>query len=1176
MSAKLSLYTDFASAGGELVGPLGGFADGTVVTRLDGDDRCTVRVSRSRWTELGGNLRQVLRVVWPEGTAEEFRVSKVALENASPYILLEALPVFADLVTGGLSVSVVAGVPQTHIRGEKLVSEWLTASVLSSSAATRLNVTLGTIERNVTVPLDVDLPTAGALIRSLLDKSGQELELTRNGDTSWVLNFRIARGSTVSALSVTDGRNLLALAASATDANLATVVIPVGDEDASGQRATIATVRYEVTSVSGNWVTLQDPESGVSPIQVDSQWVGAWLATPDNGVSSQITGSSATTGAVLVASATGFVSGQRVTLCSSAAGAPQIEVYDSDGVLARGRRAVPVAVSGLRGEANELTNSRYENGLNGWSGLNQGASASYVEVKRSELNQTVTGAANGARAASTSTATPLALKNLPANSWVRQQDEIKVGGLTYTVSSDVIASTTGTLALPISPALAGTYADNTAITLERRQTLSLTLTTARSVFSGTYDFDANTANDLVSSIVYASSKLSNATYSSNAGIYALGGFQYLGSTGKAGALRLTLATAGGATGLNTIQWDWASKATDVFTITASAFSWPGSGDVGTLTYSAAAGTIQIGLRVRFNTGSGYRVGIVTAFTSTTLTLQAETSGSFNYVSSSFITGYPVYGSMLVIPAGTVFTFDILRESRTLNLNGAHNSGATTLNTKAVAALSTRNWLTSDQVQFAADVTITIAGGTVTFLGDDGEGTYQWQVTYNESLCNIELLEPSDFSVSGVIGFNSGGPGACNLTSVDKVNNIAYFNTYDIYTSVFASMSGVATLIETHNVSAAASWQTNGTVTLSLATAISTTRFAKPRGMRVWWPQYKPLSSVYVEMYVSTAPTHGATSIVLFGTDANGSMGSGSFGVLYRVIGSASKVPFAGNVLYAASSTQANGSGVASVTVTAANPNAIVDNDLVTITRPALLRSTDPTTGSVVRLVSAVGGTNQPIITTAGLASPAFTVVVPTGETRTVKAFVTFSLSQGSYPLGQQPAISVITTDVVGWARLADAGVDVVTTPTVARIIVSVTLTETRTLRVVLHGGPSDGTRWIAVLDAMLSVTANTDTPYVSSSWANLIAQRGIDVLRDRRLLMPDLEVDLTTLRSWTDAPSSSAPVVVGQSVSIPAYGVTRRITTVTRSLLSPDDTRVEMGTVATDLSRRVAKLLAGG
>jgi hypothetical protein len=324
---------------------------------------------------------------------------------------------------------------------------------------------------------------------------------------------------------------------------------------------------------------------------------------------------------------------------------------------------------------------------------------------------------------------------------------------------------------------------------------------------------------------------------------------------------------------------------------------------------------------------------------------------------------------------------------------------------------------------------------------------------------------------------------------------------------------------------------------------------------------------------------GATSVQITGVDfftAGSDPGAALRGAVYRIPATSSTIPIPGNTLYAASTAQANGSGQANITLTAANDNAIADNETVTIVTPPLLRPSDPTTGSVVRLTSATGGPTF-IATTPALASlVGVPVIVPPGTTVPVTVYATLSLSEGFYSLSQQPLVAMVDSAgvTIQSVSIASSNVTIAQTPTIVRVIATRVLTESTTVFVRIAGRNTNRAQWIAVLDAMLAIGDDDTAPFVVGSWANELAIRGAEELALRRDPAVNVTLDLATLRRWSDAPSG-APVVIGQRVQLPALGLTRRILGIDRSITDPDRVRVEVGVIADDLTTQVGQLLAG-
>lgn len=1152
---NVTLWTDYSAAGGQRLGTLV-LVEGTERTRLDGNETTTLTVGRQRWLDLGGDVRMVVRVVWPDGSIVERRISQVETTDTSPTTDLTLTPVFADLASGGPILRVVAGRVATRVAGELDVVTALATYVVPHSAATRLGMVLGEVEKNPVVQFELDAPTPAAFLLDLFDKAKLEMEIVRTSDTVWTLHGRARRGSTVPALRITEARNQARLALAVDEQQLATVVVPFGDADSNGDRATIATARWQVAGVlAGGWVQLRDPDNASrTPILVDTQWQGAYVRDR-SGVNEQILNSRASDGAVQLASTTGLGIGSRVFLASDPAGTPLVEVYDASAVGSR-RRVVPLTLSGVRGDANEIRNGRFADGLTDWGAANPTTPPSFVEIPRSELGVTRNAQADGARAANIGTGTPFAVKGLPANSFVRQWAELRVGGATLQVSADAIPDIGGGLTLSVTPGLPGAYVDDTPFTLIRREQRTLLLDGAQSVLLTRLRFqDSNTDGLLVG--------LSGTVTA------AVGGWVSF-------PLTLRYATPGVQAGALVMEQPnltvpALSTLPLFFNVQSATVPTPTGATTATLPFGGSSSAITVGttrLRYRF-TNNELCVCRVTANSGGILTLELESHAAFNTPNPTFSGGFYQYeASDQVLANGSTWTLDITRETRTLRCNGPQTAGALSVPFKAQTNITTRNWGSGDTISLnrALSATLALTGVTSYTPSPDGNTLV---VTYDAATSTMDdLTTPADWGF-GDVWFDFGSGGTFRLDSIGGG------------TASFAGSGGSPTTpqtataswakVDTYALTGSASWGANGRVTLNLASPVPTGR-SYARGL--------PVNANWVTgaMRLHVALSAGATSVQLAGVDffVTGSDPAASLrGAVYRIPATVSTIPIPGNTLYAASTTQANGSGVASIPLVAANPNAIANNEAVTIVTPQMLRPSDPTTGSVVRLTSAAGGGSHPSISVLTTLT-GVPVTVPAGTTVPVTVFVTLSLSAGSYSLSSQPSVALVdgAGTVLQTGGIASTNVTVAQTPTIVRVILQRTLTESATLFVRMAGRNNDRASWITPLDAMLVIGADDDVPFVAGSWANELAIRGAEELAARRDPAVAVTLDLATLRRWSDAPDG-APVVVGQTVQLPALGLTRRVLTIDRSLTDPDRVRVEVGVQTDQLTTQVGQLLSG-
>lgn len=1160
-SATVTLWTDYRAAGGTRLGSLP-VVEGVEKTSVEGNDLTNVVVPKARWTELAGDLRHVLRVEWPTGEIVERRIVRVKTQDGSPVTELECLPIFDDLATGGPILRVVGGSVVTKVAGELTVSQVLTTYVLPHAAAQRIGLAIGTIERDTVVQFDLDAPTPAALILDVFNKAKLEAELVRTSDTVWTLNGRRQRGSTASALRIRSARNQQQLALGVDDNELATVVVPLGDADPeTGDRATIATAQWAVHAIASGWVQLRDPgDSTLSPIAVDTQWVSAYVVTR-GGFAQQIVSSRVSDGAVQLAGTAGLAVGDRVRIAADAAGTPLAEVYDSSATGSR-RRTVVLNLSGVRGEANEIRNGRFQDGLAQWTGANVTSPPAYADVPRSELNTTKTGKASAARAAATGTGTPFTIKNLPANSFVRQSSEMVVGGATLSVTADAVATTGGGLTFSVSPTTPGTYTNGTALTFKRADTRTLTLDGAQSPLSASLKFrDSNTDGIL-------DSDSSSFTLASTSGGYTATGNTVTYVERVKGKLAGKLeAGVHGSTELLLSSITWATKASDIYTLSDAVLTYTVGEKSGTVTYVGSfGGSVAVGTRLRYrDQNNRYRVLRVTNVSGGTLSVTAEDNVPLTYWSG--VT--PMEACNVLLADGSTWTWTQTRDTRSLLVSGTVNAGASSIPFQNVTAIARRDWQTSDTITVRRDRSATLYPTAITFVqgGFPGVNPYQLTVTFDAASSTMDdLTLTTDWVEYAPVFVTSAGE--FRLQSISGTSAVLR-GPADSFT-LNTTLTGTWTHPDTYTVSGNASWGANGRATVPISGTIPA-GYTYARGAMVTasWDTLGP-----ARLFASA--TGGGSSFDVLGVDTFTDTNASGMGP-YRVIGNGgSTLPIPGNVLYAATTAQADSSGNASVTLVSANANAIALDDPVTIVTPELLRPSDPRTGSVVRLTNPVGGSNIPTSSTPGLTPlSGIPITVAANSTVPLTAFVTVALSAGTYPLGQQPAIALVDSNgtVLNWARLATGTVQAAQTPTIARLILQHTLSASTTVGLRIYGGAADRSLWQVAIDAMLCLTTRDDVPFVIGSWGNGLALRGADELASRRDPAVSVDVDLAILRRWSDAPATT-PVVVGQSVELPDYGLTRRVLTVQRSLVDPDRIKVAVG-VPTDTIAEQTGILLG-
>ncbi|MBX9853924.1 MAG: hypothetical protein K2Y26_00235 [Gemmatimonadaceae bacterium] len=1104
----LSLWSDFASAGGQRLGGLEAPLGGSARYRIDGDTTATLGVSAVRWQKLGGTLGNVVRIDWPEGTIDEWRVQRVSDARTSPLppvdvVQLALVPMWADLAERGPVLPVVGGAVTTRVAGALPLTTWLTQRVLAHEAAQRLGLVLGTVASDPVVDAEFDAAAPLAIAQQVVGQAGAELTFERVDDTQWRLQAPAARGAELPALVARPGVNVLAQLAGYDRAQLNTVVLPFGDADpATGDRATMAEVRYKVHGLPGDrWVQLRDADTDTSPILVDTQWVGAAVQLVDLSTRG-IVDSRVSDGAVRLDSVTGLSVGSVVGL-AMADGGPLVEVFDSTSLATGGRRVRPLTLAG-RGEANRIANGGFADALTGWTTPNAPTPAAYAEVKRSELGVTRTFRAAGARSAGTTASTPFTVDGLAAGERIVRGDVITHVGGELALSSACIPNASGVLTVPLHYPLPSDFADGDVLPLVRREGGSYTLA-ALPKLGGILlctGADANAVQRLTAFArvdgppflstpgdVFVTGPGSevfdgnlNALYpvpgASTQAAFRYGGFSG-GSATPLGVFTCNLARAVGQQRVRLYQ------------------SAPPSGTLGTHvmcdfggSFASTTSIIPAFCRNNPNTtnpawrflgiidGSGYDADVGLDYIEADWVgvpawadLRGEAGGIINYGSG------PQVITTSDLWSGSA-TLDWRRETRSLVLDGAHPTGSTTLTTKPIPALARRDWLGTDTLYLPT------LGLTLALTG-------------------------------------------------------------------------------------AASWASTGLATVPVSVPSGVTI---PAGTRCY-SNWSGTSDADGYLVVANEVVGPASSVSVRGGDAYANTWDGLSAAptaLYRV-DPLSIVRILGNTLRAAATATADGSGAASVTLEGPNVNTITDNATLVLSRPVMLRPTDPQDGSVVRCVTPV---TAPTADAPALASSLARIPVPAGGTRPVTVFVTFSLSAGTYQASDLPWVVLIDDagSIRASARLADTAVQVLTTPTLARVILTTTITSTQWLGARIIGGPASPTSWIVVTDAMLCTTARDDVPFTASSWGNPLAQRAAEALSLQRFPTADIQVSLATLRRWFDAAPTTPAVQLGQRLEFPALGVTRRVVEIDRPFTQPDRATVTVGTLPTALSRRVAAL----
>jgi hypothetical protein len=783
------------------------------------------------------------------------------------------------------------------------------------------------------------------------------------------------------------------------------------------------------------WIPLTDPAGGAAPIWEDDQFVGAYLALP-NGSTLAITDSRASDSAVQVASLGTYAAGQRVVLWENTTGRP-LSVIRSPAAVAssRGLVVAQVRVTGARSERTLNTNGDFTAGVSGWTTTSQAA----TEIPRDELGVTRTGASNAFRAAGTGTGTPMPVTGFPANSWLRRGDRLIVDGVTLTVTADAVPNTSGALTLTVSPGLPAAYADDTPLTMTRVEVRALQL-------DGTITW---------------------AAYSAFPG----------------GTTTLTF---------KDINTDGLQGTPNV------------DGLLTTLTHTPTGGF----------------------FTGTTWGYVTGNAGKATFGPTGFSGTPPT-----AFNDGDACVLTVPRETRTLRLDGAYLLGATSLTFKPVTALARRDWTTSDTLFVRRSLsttalitafnsgtyvaTITTGSSTIDDVASaDRDGIARFDISRD----NIDV----DLTITG--GFGSAPSSypwivqsisGSNMTlELDLAWIQAWYgadgvtlNSVTLNTGWPVTLTANWSVVDTYPVTSTASWGANGraTVPISIPSGRTISRGTFLYSNWVGGGSSGAESQGPTPLLCHTSVTGVASSVVVLGLDNYRTTWDGitseTTGV-YRVFGGTGTSRFVvatASEVVVGTSLQLNGSGAGSVTLYAANTDAIANGAILTVTRPTLLLSDDRTTGSGFRLMHAPG---TPTFTTPYAQATTATVTVPAGESRVVRGVATINVRPGTIAPG---SLAVALVDLTRGVLLASGTVESTTTPTaLTRVIVSATAVLTGTALVALRvygGSLSDWTIWHYLTGAWWYVAPSVDDPLVAffdGARSRVAFHRGQSILAQRK------------------------------------------------------------------------------
>lgn len=1166
MSWQVTALTDWSSAGGQPAGDCGDALPGTEwVREVGGFHRGTLVLLAAiagPWIQR----RRIVRIDRPGlppiearcGRRREVRGGDEALEIR---VTIESR--FFDLANSDLVYEDLDGV-EVYTFKQALTPRALLERLVFVRAAEDLltGFTLGVVEPTEPTPLEWARWTRKQLLDAQSAASVCELDVRHEGGLD-VLDVVRQVGASAPPVPLAFGDRLVTHALEEDYDDLMTVARVGGDAPtADSELSTIAEATWAVTGVralSGGRFAVQllAPGAMESPILVSGMYAAHPELKPalparylmrEDGTTTQILASDAATSEVEVMGNVPLAD-ERVVIVRDSVGTPLTRLEHPVAMAQYGYAARDLQLPG-RGERNYLRNGGHEAGMARWSAHNGGVAAHY---DRTDFGQVFTALANGARAAATGTGTLFTIDGAPFDRWLRKGDRMRVGGVVLPVTSDAIASTLGVLVLALGGGgLPGSYPDNTALTLERLEYREFVLDGDHSVFAAALLFEDTDTDHLYEG--------TPGTLASTVGgfVGAFRALKYVTAPVRAGAI--TAVPPGGVA--QTLDLGGSGA-----TLFAAGFTTLGAAGTGVTTAVFVVGTVTGGVltvdvtRLRYSRNDGeLQVVRVTAISGSNITVVSESHPTIGYPSAGLYDGgtgqWPFGACNDVIPDGTVFEATIVRETRTLYTDGSHSAGASPVTFKAQSVIARRDWVNTDSIVLPRPLTATmdVTAIVITPIWDDDDAptvivSYQMVATFAPSTSDIDEADPADWATDCYFAFPAGGSAIEYWRLLDIVGSDATLlitASARFGTPVAGLVTAQWTAYDTYAVGASASWGTDGRVTLTIPSVPAGRTY--PRGELVWanWHTRAAFgTNSMLRLHAQLDPSD--TSVEIGGQDA---WVQGTAPLIaqpctvYRVVGNgsgpASRIPIPGNELFVDASVQTDGAGAASVLLKAANPNAIADNETITVERPAMIPVGESLTPGAMRLFSPVGGTGVPSSSTPGEDHDAAYIHVPAGGFQPITVRALFTLSVGDWTPGQGPVIAIVDAagTVLGSGRLGDDGVAVDVAPGVIYVHATATLYASGWIRVRAYGGSSsDYTRGCVHLWSMVYKGIATDVPYTPESWGTRLAVAALARLTQQ--CGPRITDELT-LQEWTAAqlaagdidPAGVRPVVLGGAVSI--------------------------------------------
>lgn len=224
----------------------------------------------------------VLRIVEDDGHVLEYRISRVRQSIGAPLVGVTARPVIHDLSRVFLWAS-TGGIPSFTLGASNLsAGEWWTQFMEPALVASGIiYVTLGTVQLDRLMSFEWSLQPVMWMANQII--AGTDLDITYAIDDPGgaVERYRLGferRNETVPGPRIIVGHNATVFDAETDIEPQANVLIPLGATPAGGlEPGNIGQYAARIVAVSGEAITLEDPDGNPAPVYAPDQITGQWL-----------------------------------------------------------------------------------------------------------------------------------------------------------------------------------------------------------------------------------------------------------------------------------------------------------------------------------------------------------------------------------------------------------------------------------------------------------------------------------------------------------------------------------------------------------------------------------------------------------------------------------------------------------------------------------------------------------------------------------------------------------------------------------------------------------------------------------------------------------------------------------------------------------------------------------